>query len=50
MCPKDFGVASPQVAGPFLMKFFIDGVELQGVTRRMRSMQDNKETVTNTIE
>lgn len=48
--PKDFGLASPEVNGPFLLKFFIDGVELQGVTRRMRSMQDNKETVTNTIE
>jgi hypothetical protein len=48
--PKDFGIVSPQVHGPFLLKFFVDGVELQGVTRRMRSIQDNKETVTNTIQ
>ncbi|MCA9163381.1 MAG: hypothetical protein KDA62_10395 [Planctomycetales bacterium] len=48
--PKDFGLVSPNVNGPFFLKFFVDGEELDGVTRRMRIIEDNKETVTNTIQ
>ncbi len=47
--PKDFPGLPDPIVVTFQMKFFVDGAELSGVTTRVRTVQDNKETITNTL-